>query len=83
MVCTQSPLHCINCNRNHDASSNKCIAYISEKPLTLKVKEHISCKEAKEKIQSQYSNVSFVSVVNSFALSGLFMYPTVRTQGLQ
>ena len=65
--CSKPPL-CVNCNGNHDASSNRCTKYLFEKEiLTLKVKERISYKEAKEKVLSQYpSDFSFASVARKF-----------------
>ena len=62
------PPHCVSCNGYHDVSSNRCTKYLFEKEiLTLKVKERMSYKEAKEKVQSQYpSAFSFASVAKKY-----------------
>ena len=62
-VCTK-PSHCINCNGNHDAASNKCTQYIFEKEiLTLKAKEHISYREARERVLSHQPSSTFAAAV--------------------
>ena len=50
--CTNSP-HCINCGEDHPASSKKCSRFIFEQEVqTLRAKEHLSFKEARQRVSS-------------------------------